>query len=120
MLDDSLAFCGGIDMTSDRWDTRQHLDADPGRRRPNGSPYKPWHDATMALEERPPVPSDRWRATAGAPRAGANCSRWKAAPIAGPRRWRRSSRMWMSPSLAPIRRCRMWSRSVRLSAFTST
>lgn len=46
VIDDSIAFCGGIDITSDRWDTRQHLDVNPNRRRPNGSSYGPWHDAS--------------------------------------------------------------------------
>jgi phosphatidylserine/phosphatidylglycerophosphate/cardiolipin synthase-like enzyme len=48
-IDDQLAFCGGIDMTADRWDTREHLHDDPRRVQPNGQPYKPWHDATTAL-----------------------------------------------------------------------
>ena len=70
VLDDSLAFCGGIDMTSDRWDTREHLDDNPGRRRPSGSPYGPWHDATTALEGEAArligqVARDRWRAAGG-------------------------------------------------------
>jgi phosphatidylserine/phosphatidylglycerophosphate/cardiolipin synthase-like enzyme len=50
VLDDRFAFCGGIDMTADRWDTREHRDADPQRRRPNGEPHGPWHDATTAVE----------------------------------------------------------------------
>ncbi|MDB5717077.1 MAG: phospholipase [Sphingomonas bacterium] len=50
VIDDCFAFCGGIDMTGDRWDTREHRDEEPDRRRPNGRPYKPWHDATTALE----------------------------------------------------------------------
>ena len=49
-IDDCLAFCGGIDMTADRWDTRAHADDDPGRVQPNGKPYKPWHDATSAFD----------------------------------------------------------------------
>lgn len=28
VIDDRLAFCGGIDMTVGRWDTRDHLDKD--------------------------------------------------------------------------------------------
>lgn len=48
-IDDCMAFCGGIDMTADRWDTRGHVDDDPGRRGPTGKPYKAWHDATTAL-----------------------------------------------------------------------
>lgn len=50
VIDDCFAFCGGIDMTADRWDTRHHRDDDPGRRHPDGSAYGPWHDATTALQ----------------------------------------------------------------------
>lgn len=50
VIDDCFAFCGGIDMTGDRWDTRHHRDEEPGRRHPDGSPYGPWHDATTALK----------------------------------------------------------------------
>ncbi|HEY0148416.1 MAG TPA: phospholipase D-like domain-containing protein [Allosphingosinicella sp.] len=51
VIDDSLAFCGGIDMTGSRWDTRGHKDDDPGRRRPTtGRPYGPWHDTAMAVD----------------------------------------------------------------------
>lgn len=51
VIDDRLAFCGGIDVTADRWDRREHLDDDPGRRRPTTRRrYPPWHDATMALD----------------------------------------------------------------------
>jgi phosphatidylserine/phosphatidylglycerophosphate/cardiolipin synthase-like enzyme len=46
VIDDSLAFCGGIDVTTDRWDTRDHLEDDPKRKRPDGTPYGPWHDAS--------------------------------------------------------------------------
>ncbi|MBB5713882.1 phospholipase D-like domain-containing protein [Sphingomonas aerophila] len=48
-IDDCFAFCGGIDMTGERWDTRKHRDGEPGRRTPAGRPYKPWHDATTAV-----------------------------------------------------------------------
>jgi len=50
VIDDCLAFCGGIDMTIDRWDRREHADDDPARVEPDGSPYGPWHDATSALD----------------------------------------------------------------------
>ena len=50
VIDDALAFCGGIDMTADRWDTREHLDDDPRRIKPSGRPYGPWHDATTAID----------------------------------------------------------------------
>jgi len=51
VIDDVLAFCGGIDMTADRWDTRAHLDDDPRRVRPSGRTYGPWHDATAAVDD---------------------------------------------------------------------
>jgi phosphatidylserine/phosphatidylglycerophosphate/cardiolipin synthase-like enzyme len=50
VIDDSLAFCGGIDMTVDRWDTPEHLDGDKRRVEPNGRAYGPWHDATTAVD----------------------------------------------------------------------
>jgi phosphatidylserine/phosphatidylglycerophosphate/cardiolipin synthase-like enzyme len=50
VIDDAFAVCGGIDMTNDRWDTREHLDDHPGRKEPNGKPYGPWHDITMLME----------------------------------------------------------------------
>jgi phosphatidylserine/phosphatidylglycerophosphate/cardiolipin synthase-like enzyme len=50
VLDDRLAVCGGIDMTQDRWDTREHLEHDRRRHRPHGRRYGPWHDATMMFE----------------------------------------------------------------------
>ena len=51
VIDDKFAVCGGIDMTSDRWDTPEHLDQDPRRRRPYGARlYGPWHDLTLLVE----------------------------------------------------------------------
>ena len=49
VIDDCLAFCGGIDMTDERWDTREHRDDEPNRHGPWGRRYKPWHDATTAM-----------------------------------------------------------------------
>ena len=50
VIDDALAFCGGIDMTADRWDTPEHLDDNPLRTKPSGRTYGPWHDATTAVD----------------------------------------------------------------------
>jgi phospholipase D1/2 len=53
VIDDKIAFCGGIDITGSRWDTRHHKDEEPGRRRPfTGRAYEPWHDAIMAVDDR--------------------------------------------------------------------
>jgi phosphatidylserine/phosphatidylglycerophosphate/cardiolipin synthase-like enzyme len=50
VLDDKLAVCGGIDISTARWDTSDHIDDDNRRLLPNGKPYAPWHDVTMMLE----------------------------------------------------------------------
>lgn len=49
VADDSLAFCGGIDATEERWDTSEHLSDDPRRVRKDGTLAGPWHDATTAM-----------------------------------------------------------------------
>ncbi|RYH02588.1 phospholipase [Salipiger sp. IMCC34102] len=49
VADDTFAFCGGIDMTEDRWDTAKHKPGDPRRTRKDGTIAGPWHDATSAL-----------------------------------------------------------------------
>ncbi len=73
VVDDALAFCGGIDMTASRWDTRGHEDKDKRRKRPTtGRLYGPWHDATMAVggpaaEALGELSRDRWCAAGGAP-----------------------------------------------------
>jgi len=84
VIDDAVAFCGGIDMTADRWDTRGHRDDDPRRRRPTTRRrYGPWHDATMAVDGAAAkalgeLARERWQAAGGepiAPPAGAG-ERW--------------------------------------------
>ncbi len=50
VIDDELAFCGGIDLTVDRWDTPEHRVDDPRRRTPDGRPYRAVHDMMMAVE----------------------------------------------------------------------
>ena len=56
VIDDSLAACGGIDISTHRWDRCDHRDGDPHRKGPDGKPYLPWHDATMLM--RGPIASD--------------------------------------------------------------
>ncbi|WP_232480813.1 phospholipase D-like domain-containing protein [Roseomonas sp. KE2513] len=50
VIDDAVAFCGGIDVTGGRWDTSAHRDDDPARLWPNGTPHGPWHDVTTAVD----------------------------------------------------------------------
>ncbi|MCI2394018.1 phospholipase D-like domain-containing protein [Aliiroseovarius sediminis] len=49
VVDDRLAFCGGIDVTDARWDTPEHTPDDPHRVLRNGDPAPPWHDVTTAV-----------------------------------------------------------------------
>ena len=50
VIDESLAACGGIDISTHRWDRSDHCDHDPHRTGPDGKPYCPWHDATMLMQ----------------------------------------------------------------------
>lgn len=50
VIDDRIAFCGGIDITAERWDTRGHLDDDPRRRGPGPKLYEPYHDMTAVVD----------------------------------------------------------------------
>jgi phospholipase D1/2 len=49
VIDDSVAFAGGLDMTSCRWDTSEHLGQDP-RRDCNGKTYPPFHDVMTMVD----------------------------------------------------------------------
>ena len=49
VVDDSVAFCGGIDLTIGRWDTRAHLAVDPRRDGP-GDAYGPRHEVAAAVD----------------------------------------------------------------------
>lgn len=49
VIDESLAFCGGLDFSFWRWDTTEHKAFDPRRHDPKGDPYQPYHDTELAL-----------------------------------------------------------------------
>ena len=67
VVDDQLAFCGGIDLTSHRWDTSAHRPDEPLRKTPTGKVYGPYHEV-QAMVDGPAAASlgvlarDRWRA----------------------------------------------------------
>lgn len=70
VIDDALAFCGGIDMTVGRWDTRAHASTQAGRVSPRGKPLGPWHDATTCVSgpiarALADLAQDRWRRATG-------------------------------------------------------
>lgn len=51
VVDDGLAFVGGLDLTKARWDTPEHRPDDPRRVEAAGvPPYRPFHDVMMLVE----------------------------------------------------------------------
>src|ERR1043166_5699686 len=50
VIDDALAFVGGLDVTSRRWDTREHRIIHPMRVDFSGAPYPPFHDVQLMLD----------------------------------------------------------------------
>lgn len=50
VIDDTVAFVGGLDLTKCRWDTPEHRPDDPRRVGPGGEPYPPFHDVQMMVD----------------------------------------------------------------------
>lgn len=50
VIDDAIAYTGGIDVTHHRWDTVQHEPHDPRRERPQGGCYAPIHDVQAVVD----------------------------------------------------------------------
>jgi phospholipase D1/2 len=92
VIDDRLAFCGGIDLTHERWDTSRH---EPGERRrtvPSGASYRPVHDTQLCVAG--PVAAQLGEYL----RAGVAA----AAMAAGPRRLERFRPLAPEPVLGPM------------------
>ena len=74
VIDDAVAYCGGVDLTVRRWDIAAHHPAEPRRKDPARKPYVPQHDvqivvqgdAAAALAERART---RWEHAGGEPLA---------------------------------------------------
>ncbi len=70
VIDDAIAFCGGLDLTIGRWDTSEHRASDPNRVDARGEACEPFHDvqllvdgeAALALAE---LVRARWRDAGG-------------------------------------------------------
>ena len=65
VVDDDVAFCGGIDLTIGRWDTSEHLDDEPLR-----TNYGPRHEVAVAVDGAAAkalseVARDRWHGATG-------------------------------------------------------
>ena len=50
VIDDALAFVGGLDLTHCRWDTPEHRADDPRRKHPGGESCPPFHDLQVAVD----------------------------------------------------------------------
>lgn len=71
VIDEAIAFCGGLDLTRSRWDTTEHRPGDP-RRTNVGSDkaYAPFHDVMMAVDgdaarALSKVARERWKTAVG-------------------------------------------------------
>ena len=49
MIDGGFAFNGGLDLSTWRWDTQEHLPEDKRRTTPDGEQYQPYHDIHTAV-----------------------------------------------------------------------
>jgi phosphatidylserine/phosphatidylglycerophosphate/cardiolipin synthase-like enzyme/uncharacterized membrane protein YdjX (TVP38/TMEM64 family) len=70
VIDDRVAFVGGLDITRCRWDTPEHKTDDARRIDADGKPYGPFHDVQIIVEG--PVAGalgelarERWRRSTG-------------------------------------------------------
>lgn len=69
VIDDALAFVGGIDLTVRRWDCCEHSPDDP-RRTAYDKPYPPFHDTMIAVDgeaarQLADLARERWRLATG-------------------------------------------------------
>lgn len=69
VIDNAMAFVGGIDFATDRWDTPQHK-ANDMRRSKGGVAYPPVHDVMIAVDGEAAralgeLASERWRRATG-------------------------------------------------------
>ncbi|HEX5264665.1 MAG TPA: phospholipase, partial [Phenylobacterium sp.] len=70
VIDDRLAFCGGGDISVDRWDTPGHRDDDPRRIMPDQEYHAPRHEVMMVVDGEAAralgdLARERWRRGAG-------------------------------------------------------
>ncbi|HET7598150.1 MAG TPA: VTT domain-containing protein [Burkholderiales bacterium] len=71
VIDDALAFCGGLDLADRHWDTCEHRANDP-RRTSRSVPYPPFHDVMCAVDgeaarQLAQLARDRWLRATGEP-----------------------------------------------------
>ncbi|OBK18108.1 phospholipase D-like domain-containing protein [Mycobacterium asiaticum] len=69
VIDEAVAFCGGLDLTIERWDTREHAHTNRGRRT-LGRGYGPRHEVALAVDGAAAVAlgeqaRERWQTATG-------------------------------------------------------
>jgi phosphatidylserine/phosphatidylglycerophosphate/cardiolipin synthase-like enzyme/uncharacterized membrane protein YdjX (TVP38/TMEM64 family) len=70
VVDNRVAFLGGLDITQHRWDRPDHLADDPDRVDDAGQPYPPFHDVQAVVQGQAAgavgeLFRDRWEASTG-------------------------------------------------------
>ena len=70
VIDDALAFVGGLDLTGRRWDTPAHHSDEPRRVDARGRNYPPFHDIELAVDGAAAaalgeLARERWRRATG-------------------------------------------------------
>jgi len=70
VVDDRIAFCGGLDLCDVRWDTPEHRADDPRRVDLRGRIYRPHHDVQIAVDGEAAralgeLARERWRVATG-------------------------------------------------------
>ncbi len=70
VVDNKIAFVGGIDLSKWRWDTSTHRPDDANRIDPDGKPYPPFHDMQMLVGGKTAadlgeLARDHWRCATG-------------------------------------------------------
>lgn len=70
VVDDKVAFCGGGDISVDRWDTAGHLEHDPRRIMPDQQHHAPRHEVMMMVDGEAAaslgdLARERWRRSTG-------------------------------------------------------
>jgi phospholipase D1/2 len=70
VIDDAMAFVGGLDLTHCRWDTPEHRADEPRRNHPGGESCPPFHDIQVAVDGEAAaalgeLARERWRRATG-------------------------------------------------------
>lgn len=70
IIDERVAYCGGLDLTIRRWDRSRHRAEEPARVDPAGEEYGPYHDTQLVVDGETAAKlaglvRQRWKVAAG-------------------------------------------------------